>query len=87
MAWAIISHFAYRGFWGAVLAGFTRRATFWKGLGLGVFLWLVMQVVVFPFLGWGFFGIAITSRIAVAMLILHLIYGATLGLLMDRKGK
>ena len=87
MALAIISHFTYGGFWGAVLAALTGRATIWKGLGLGLILWLLMQVVVFPFLGWGFFGIAITPRIAVATLILHLVYGFTLGLLMDRKGK
>ena len=46
-----------------------------------------MEVVFLPFLGWGFFGVAITPRIAVATLILHLVYGATLGLLMDWKQK
>jgi len=29
--------------------------------------------------GWGVFGTAITPKIAVATLVLHLIYGATLG--------
>jgi hypothetical protein len=56
----------------------------WKGLGWGVLLWIVMDAVVLPLLGWGFFGLAITPRIAVATLVLHLVYGATLGLLMDR---
>lgn len=84
MALAIVSHFAYGGLWGAVLAGLTRRATIWKGLGLGAILWLLMQIVVLPFLGWGFFGLAITPRIAVATLILHLVYGSTLGWLLDR---
>jgi hypothetical protein len=85
MALAIVSHFTYGGFWGAVLAALARPATVWKGLGLGVFLWLIMQVAVFPFLGWGFFGVAITPRIAGATLILHLVYGFTLGWLMDRE--
>lgn len=80
---AVTSHFLYGGFWGAALAALTRPVTIWKGIGLGVFLWLGMQVVVFPFLDWGFFGVARTPWIAVATLVLHLVYGTTLGLLMD----
>ncbi len=87
MALAIVSHFTYGGVAGAVLAALTRPVTVWKGLAWGVFLWLIMQVAVFPFLGWGLFGVAITPRIAVATLILHLVYGFTLGWLIDRKDK
>ena len=83
MAVAVASHFVYGGFWGAVLGALTRPVTLWKGLGLGVFLWLLMGMVALPFLGWGFFGVGITAQIAVATLVLHLVYGATLGLLMD----
>ncbi len=85
MILAVASHFGYGGFWGAVLAILTRPVTIWKGIGLGIFLWFIMQIVVLPLLGWGFFGVAITPLIAVATLILHLIYGATLGWLLDRK--
>ena len=85
MLLAAASHLAYGGFWGAILATLTRPATIWKGIVLGVFLWFVMQIVVLPFLGWGFFGVAISPRVAVATLILHLVYGATLGWLLDRK--
>jgi hypothetical protein len=81
------AHLTYGGLWGAVLVALTRPVTLWKGLGWGVLLWLIMQVIFLPFLGWGFFGVAITPRIAVATLVLHLIYGATLGLLMDRGQK
>jgi hypothetical protein len=84
---AAVAHLSYGGVAGAVLAALIRPVTVWKGLGWGVFLWLLMGVVALPFLGWGFFGIAITPRIAVATLILHLVYGATLGLLMDRGQK
>ena len=87
VALAVASHFAYGGFWGAVLAALTRPVTLWKGIGLGVILWLIMQLAVLPFLGWGLFGLAITPLIAVATLVLHLVYGATLGLLMDRQQK
>ena len=81
------AHLSYGGVAGAVLAALTRPVTVWKGLGWGVLLWLVMQVVVLPLLGWGFFGVAITPQIAVATLVLHLVYGLTLGLLMDRGRK
>jgi len=84
MVMAVISHLTYGGVAGAVLAALTRPVTVWKGLGWGVFLWLVMQVAVFPLLGWGFFGVAITPRITVAALVLHLVYGFALGRLMDR---
>lgn len=73
------SHLAYGGVFGAVLRYLRPKAGLWAGLGMGVFLWLVMQVAVLPLLGWGAFGSAITPKIAVATLVLHLIYGAVLG--------
>lgn len=84
MAVAILAHLAYGGFWGGVLASATRPVTLGKGIGVAIFLWLVMQLAVLPFLGWGFFGTAVTPKIAVVTLLLHLVYGATLGWLVDR---
>jgi hypothetical protein len=84
MLLAALSHLAYGGVWGAILASAVRPVTIGKGLLLGAILWLIMQVVVLPYLGWGAFGLAITPRIAIATLVLHLIYGAVLGWLADR---
>jgi len=84
MVLAIILHLGYGGFWGAVLASLTYPVTLWKGLAMGVFLWLVMQIIVLPFLGWGAFGASQTPMIALATFVLHLIYGGALGLLLDR---
>lgn len=84
MGIAAILHLAYGGFWGGVLTSVSGRVTIWQGLGLGVFLWLIMQLVVLPFVGWGVFGASETPRIAVATLVLHLVYGAVLGGLADR---
>ncbi len=81
---AVASHLGYGGFWSAVLAASTRPVTVWKGIALGIALWFIMQLVVLPLLGWGFFGMDITPRIAIATLILHLVYGVTLGWLVDR---
>lgn len=79
MAVSAGSHLAYGGAFGALLARLDPNAGVWAGLGMGLFLWLVMQVVVLPLLGWGLFGTGITPKIAIATLVLHLIYGATLG--------
>lgn len=76
---ALILHLGYGGFWGAVLNQWGPPVTVGKGLALGVFLWLVMQVVVLPLLGWGLFGTGITPAIAVATLTLHVVYGGVLG--------
>ncbi len=43
-----------------------------------------MQQCRLPYLGWGLFGTGITARIAAATVLLHLVYGTTLGLLLDR---
>ena len=79
MGLAAVSHLAYGGLWGAVLTQITPHVTIWKGVGLGLFLWACMQVAVLPLLGWGLFGAAITPKIAVATLLLHLVYGGFLG--------
>lgn len=79
MAVSAGSHLAYGGAFGALLARLYPSAGMWAGLGMGLFLWFVMQVAVLPLLGWGLFGTGITPKIAVATLVLHLIYGATLG--------
>lgn len=82
---AVIAHLAYGATVGALLAGFVSRITVWVGVGYGVVLWAVMGLVWLPYLGWGLFGTAQTPRVAVATLVLHLVYGSALGLLLDRK--
>lgn len=80
MVFAIITHFGYGAFWGAVLfESVKQRGQTWHGLGLGAALWLIMDLGVVPLLGWGAFGSAITPKIAVATLALHLVYGGVLG--------
>lgn len=81
---AVVSHLGYGGVWAGLLAHQVRPVTVWRGLALGVGLWLLMQVVVLPILGWGLFGTVVTPAIAVGTLVLHLIYGATVGVGMDR---
>jgi hypothetical protein len=79
MGLALLSHFAYGGIWGIVFAYVVEDPSIWKGLILGTVLWLIMQVVVLPFLDWGMFGKKVTMKIAMATLILHLVYGGFVG--------
>lgn len=83
----LLAHFAYGGAFGAILAAATRpgRVTVWLGLGLGAALWLVMNVAWFPYLGWGPFATGLAPAIAVATLVLHLVYGGALGATLDRR--
>lgn len=76
----LTAHFLYGGVWGAVLWTAVPPLTVPKGVGLALLLWVVMLLAWLPFLGWGVFGSAITVKIAVATLVLHLVYGGVLGL-------
>ena len=76
----LLLHFLYGSVNGVLAAAIFRSGnTFWHGLGWGFLLWIIMQLIVLPVLGWGIFGTAVTFKIAVATLVLHLVYGSVLG--------
>lgn len=50
-----------------------------KGIIFGVFAWLVMLVAFMPLAGAGLFGAKLGGAILAGFLVLHLIYGAVLG--------
>lgn len=88
---AIVMHLIYGGFWAGVLWAISGRVTIWKGVAMGAFLWLVMQLAIFPFLGWGVFGMRIAASIAPNVLAIpaaafaeHMVYGSVLGWLGSR---
>lgn len=79
MGIGMMAHFLYGGVAGIVFAHlFQQKLTLWMGFLWGVLLWFGMQVTFLPLLGWGIFGTTITPKIAVATLVLHLIYGGVL---------
>lgn len=84
---AALAHLAYGGVFGALLAGLSSPVSFREGLATGVILWVVLGVAVLPAIGWGLFGTAITPTVAVATLVLHLIYGAVLGVSLDESAR
>lgn len=80
MITGMLMHLIYGSVAGGILAYIlSGKTTIWYGLVWGVVLWLIMQFIVLPLLGWGIFGTAITPKIAMATLVLHLIYGGILG--------
>ena len=83
MITGMIMHFGYGATMGALFAVLFKEKCNWQyGLLWGGILWVVMQILVLPMIGWGFFGIGITGfppKIAVGTLLLHLVYGGILG--------
>jgi hypothetical protein len=49
------------------------------GILFGVILWLVMMLVFMPAAHGGYFGFQLTHLAPIAMLVLHVVYGAVLG--------
>ncbi len=76
--------------WGALFAGFdavTPRAPLWlKGIIFGVGAWLLMMLIFMPAVGAGLFGTGLGIIEPVGMLLLHLVYGAALGIAFDLLG-
>jgi Family of unknown function (DUF6789) len=69
--------------WGALFAGLdfvTPKGAYWmKGLIFGVGAWVAMMVIFMPIMGAGLFGADLGIEAPVVTLVLHLIYGLTLG--------
>jgi len=91
----LIVHFGYGIVWSIILVAIMgRQVRIRHGIGLSLLLWLIMMVVYSPVIGWGFFGFAAPAHefpadhprhlgssimYLVGALVLHLIYGLTMG--------
>jgi len=56
------------------------------GIALGIIGWLMMMIVLMPMMGAGLFAMNMGMMAAVATLILHVIFGAVLGLVYSKLG-
>lgn len=76
-------HFATGVFvWGtlfAVLQPTIPGSSLFKGLVFGIGAWLLMMCIFLPMAGHGFFGMNVGMVIPMMALMLHLVYGAVLG--------
>lgn len=90
----LIAHFFYGTLWAVLLAGFYQgQVTIMKGVGLSVFLWLIMMFIISPIIGWGLFGFSEATELpadtklyldqppkyVIATLVLHIVYGVIVG--------
>jgi len=80
----ILAHFVYGSFWSAVFVSLFPEGRLGSGIGWGVFLWVVMNIVWLPFIGMKY-SATLKPDIAFITLLFHLIYGATLGYLCSRR--
>ena len=77
-----VMHFMIGIIWGIAFALASRMfpGTFWlKGMLFSVAPWLVMMIVTMPMAGAGFFGMNLGMPAPMMTLMLHLIFGAVLG--------
>jgi hypothetical protein len=73
--------------WGPIFAGVDSmtedRPRWQKGVMFGAGAWVMMMLIFMPVIGEGLFGWQLGPEVAIGMLILHLIYGAVLGVVFE----
>lgn len=74
----LLFHTVYVTFWSAIFVRYFPRKDVWTALGLAAALWLVILVVFFPVVGWGFAGISVSLRLIPASFVPHLLFGLLL---------
>ncbi len=75
----LLFHVAYVTFWALVyVIVFRNHLTFLNALWLGLAPWVVILVVFFPIIGWGFFGLGISPKLIPASLVPHLLFAVFL---------
>jgi hypothetical protein len=75
----LLFHVAYVTIWAVLYVALFRHAlTIGNALLLGLFLWLLVLVVFFPVVGWGFLGLAVGPQLIVASLVPHLLLAVLL---------
>lgn len=74
----LLFHVVYVTFWSLVFIIAFKRRTFLNALWVGLGLWLLVLVVFFPIVGWGFFGLAEGPELIIASLVPHLLFAVVL---------
>lgn len=89
MAWVV--HFGIGAMWGLLFAlaysVIPGASAVVKGMLLGAVAWLVMMLVVMPMAGVGLFGMKMGLMAPMMTLLLHLIFGAVMGLVYGNPAK
>lgn len=71
----LLFHIAYVTLWSIIyVALFRERLTFVNAVWLALALWVILLVVFFPIVGWGFLGLGISVNLIPAGLVPHLLF-------------
>ena len=75
----LLFHVAWVALWSVIyVALFWDRLTFLRALGLALALWVLVLVVFFPYVGWGFLGLGVSPMLIVAALVSHVLFAVVL---------
>jgi len=75
----LLLHVAYLTFWSVIyVILFRDQLTFLNALWLALALWVVILIAFFPFIGWGFLGLAISPKLIPASLVPHVLFALVL---------
>ncbi len=71
----LLFHIVYVAFWSIVYVSLFRDdLSLIRALVLSALLWIAILLVFFPVVGWGFLGLAISAKLIVASLVLHVLF-------------
>ncbi len=75
----LLFHVVYITFWAVIYVAVSRaRRTLVSALLLGLVLWLIVLVVFFPVVGWGYLGLGVGPKLIVASFVPHLLFAVFL---------
>lgn len=74
LAVGILFHVAYVTIWSVVYVIAFQRRTFLNALWLALGLWVLVLVLFYPLVGWGFLSLAVSPMLIVASLVLHILF-------------
>lgn len=74
----LLFHTAYVTFWSAVFVRYFPQQNFLYALLLALALWIVVLLIFFPVVGWGFAGLNVGPKLIPASLLPHLLFGVFL---------
>jgi hypothetical protein len=74
----LLFHLVYVTFWSVIYIVMFRHRTFLNALFLAFFLWIIVLIIFFPVIGWGFLGLAVSPKLIIASAVPHLLFAIIL---------
>jgi hypothetical protein len=75
-------HVVYLAGWTVVyVAAFSDNLSFARAFAIALFMWVLVQIVFYPVVGWGFLGLAVSPLLIPASLIVHLLWAFVIWIL------